>query len=189
MRPIPLNILTLYADLAQRLPRSQSDDGHRVDLDNLDHDPELAQALGNMVVAWARTETALIKMLAYVTELHFNQAAAAYYAIPTFESRTNTLLALASEINSHTPIERFAEIADAVEGLKTLSSTRNEWVHAVWVSERGSKLVKTFNMKEGKSKRRAKQITANAVRQHITAVKHQRSVLEDISPIKIALKP
>ena len=33
------------------------------DLDNLDHDPKLAAALGNMVVAWARADTALVKLM------------------------------------------------------------------------------------------------------------------------------
>jgi hypothetical protein len=32
-----------------------------LDVDNLDHDPDLAIAMGNMVVAWARAETAQFK--------------------------------------------------------------------------------------------------------------------------------
>lgn len=159
-----------------------------VDLDNLDHDPQLAQALGNMVVAWARAETALIKILSLVTNLHYNEAAAAYYAMPTFESRTRALLSISEEIHSNRPINGYDDIVRDTLSLRDLSSTRNEWVHAVWVSEHGSRLVKTFNMKEGKHKRRAKQITANAVNQHIKQVKRARDSLEKWSPIKIALQ-
>jgi hypothetical protein len=65
-----------------------------VDIDNLGHAPDLAAALGNMVVAWARAETAIVKAYAVVTEMHYNVAAAAYYNIPTFESRTKALLAM-----------------------------------------------------------------------------------------------
>jgi hypothetical protein len=34
-------------------------------IDNLKHDPKLATALGNMVVAWAAAETALMSTLVY----------------------------------------------------------------------------------------------------------------------------
>ena len=43
-----------------------------LDIDNLDHDQELAVALGNMVVAWARAETALVKAYTIVTSMHYN---------------------------------------------------------------------------------------------------------------------
>jgi len=159
-----------------------------VDLDNLDHAPDLAASLGNMVVAWARAETAIVKTYALVSKLHYNEAAAAYYAIPTFESRTKTLMALAEEINSQKPITHFDEIVAAIGSLVDLSKTRNAWIHGVWVCRKGSNLVHTFNMKQSPKTRRPKQITANAVREHTKAVRAQSRALEALSPVKIELR-
>ena len=65
-----------------------------VDLDSLNHDPGIAEALGNMVVAWARAETQLANVFACVLEIHFNLAMAAFYRIPTFDARSKVLLAI-----------------------------------------------------------------------------------------------
>lgn len=153
------------------------------DLDSLDHDTKLAQALGNMLVAWARAETVLVHAYAVATGLHLNICAAAYYKIPTFDSRTKALLAIIDERPD--PFPERAALKSPVSSLVTLSKTRNQWVHAVWVSKTGSKLTQIFNMGKDGPSRVATQITANAVRQHVTAVQAQSRKIERLSPIMI----
>lgn len=160
-----------------------------VDLENLDHAPDLAAALGNMVVAWARAETALVKAYALVTKLHYNEAASAYYNIPTFEARTKVLAALIAEIQSHAPFAAAAPLDTAIAALVDLSKTRNEWVHAVWVCYPNASPVFTLNMKQSSKRRRVKQITATAVSNHVQAVTRQRRAIEALCPTKIALRP
>jgi hypothetical protein len=57
------------------------------DIDDLDYDSELAKALGNMVIAWARAETALLFTFASIMDVRVNFAMFGYYKIPTFEAR------------------------------------------------------------------------------------------------------
>jgi len=153
------------------------------DLDSLDHDPELAQALGSMLAAWARAETTLVHAYAVATGLHLNLCSAAYYKIPTFEARAKVLLALIEERPD--PFPERGTLMKAVSGLVALAPTRNRWVHAVWVSKAGSTLTHVFNMgKDGKS-RVAQQITGNAVRQHVLAVQAKAREIEKLSSVVI----
>lgn len=57
------------------------------DIDNLDHDPEIASALGNMVVAWAKAETILCYCFAIVFDIHPNKAFLTFYHIPNSQLR------------------------------------------------------------------------------------------------------
>ena len=57
----------------------------------LSHDPKLAAALGDMIVAWAYAETVLINTLTRVLGSNLNKIQAGYYRIPTFESRVRFL--------------------------------------------------------------------------------------------------
>ena len=139
------------------------------DLDNLDHDPKLAAALGNMVVAWARAETALVKAYALVAKIHYNLAASAYYRIPTFESRVKVLLALIEE--QQETVDRREELAKAVEKLAKLSSARNRWVHGLWIVERGTDHTLVIPMREPVSTRRGRQIKTHDVEDHVSAVR------------------
>jgi len=67
------------------------------DIDNLDHAPELASALGNLVVAWATAETAICFAFARISGMSANQTMMGFYRIPTFESRVKTTMALLNQ--------------------------------------------------------------------------------------------
>ena len=66
-------------------------------LEDLSHDPKLANALGNMVVAWAHAEIIVFSTFARVADIGLNMAMESYYRIPTFESRVKFVLALLSQ--------------------------------------------------------------------------------------------
>jgi hypothetical protein len=57
-----------------------------IDIYDVENYPELAAALGNMVVAWAAAKTALVATLARSTGMTRNRCTIAYYRIPTFEA-------------------------------------------------------------------------------------------------------
>ena len=59
-------------------------------LRDLSHDPKLAEALGNMVVAWAYAEETLIFSLARVADINLNMALAGLHRLPTFESASSS---------------------------------------------------------------------------------------------------
>jgi len=61
---------------------------------NLDHDKDVAIALGNMVVAWSYAETMMVDCIKKITRVSPQMAHTAYYRIPTFESRTKFILAI-----------------------------------------------------------------------------------------------
>lgn len=156
-----------------------------VDLDNLDHDSDLAAALGNMMIAWARAETAMVKAWAMVTDMHYNLAAAVYYNIPTFDSRTKALLAMIDD--KVDPFPKRDALRDAVNAVSHLSRTRNSWVHGLWVLDTNTSVAHFFNMKQKSATRRATPVTANAVRQHASAVRDRARALAALTPVNIAL--
>lgn len=100
------------------------------DIDNLDRDPELAMALGNMVVAWASAETAMAIALSTISGMTPNMALLGYYRIPTFEARNKYILSLMAEWHG----KGFDKegIRCRLEKLRKLASTRNHWVHNIW---------------------------------------------------------
>src|SRR5690242_5604305 len=104
------------------------------DLHNLDNDQALARALGNMVIAWANAETALVFAFSAVADITVNMAIMGYYRVPTFESRVKALRAMIEEWKS----SKYDKVAidHAIEKLSKLSKTRNDWVHGVWAENR-----------------------------------------------------
>jgi len=94
------------------------------DLNNLNHDPALANALGNMVVAWARAETALIIAFGHIAKIRLDMATLGYYRIPTFEARTKFLRAIIIDWKG----EKYDKeaITKAIEKLNGLASARND---------------------------------------------------------------
>jgi hypothetical protein len=99
-------------------------------LQNLDHKPEIARALGDMVVAWSYAEGSLISVMWRITSLDHQAAAVAYYRIPTFEARVKFIYALLSEWK--TKKYKVDTIRVAVEKLAKLSRPRNDWIHGNW---------------------------------------------------------
>lgn len=152
------------------------------DLDNLEHMPELAAALGNMVVAWARAETVLASAYAFVLGVHYNRIVEAYYVIPTFEARTKAFIALLPEW----PVddEKRASIKEAVERLSKLAATRNGWVHGLWVSETKSDAPYVMNVRKPYGERH-KTVKLHDVDNHSSMVRKRTRELALLIDMKI----
>jgi hypothetical protein len=154
-----------------------------VDIDNLSHDPKLAEALGNMVVAWARAETQLANVFACIMVAHFNLATAAFYRIPSFEARAKVLLAILEKWEN--PTHDAAEIAAQITKLVRLAKTRNHWVHGVWCNEQTDSpntVVFDFRAPDD-SERRRKPVKAADVTNHIEAVHGRIEALNRLVPL------
>lgn len=136
---------------------------------NLDHDVDLAAAIGNMVVAWAFAEMALVQSLARISGLRANVALMAYHRIPTINSRMQFILALsedweAGEFNK-------AQIRSDIEGLAGLNETRNKLVHGNWVVDSAFCETAIFNYRASlKSGNRKMVVKINDVKNHNSAV-------------------
>jgi len=139
-------------------------------LQDLSHDPKLAEALGNMVVAWAHAEIMLFATFARVAGIGLNMAMEASARIPTFESRTKFIRALIQEWNT---VEFDKEaIVDAIQGLVTLSKTRNHWVHGDWCAPADKSHAVIFDHRAPvESPKRRKPVKAHDVMNHCDAVK------------------
>jgi hypothetical protein len=140
-------------------------------ISGLAHDPELAAALGDMIVVWAYAETILINTTTRVLGSNLNKIQAGYYRIPTFEARVKYLNAL---IEHWKPEPRFDKnkIAKAVERLSKLAITRNEWVHGDWCAAEDGSHVVVFNHRvPGSSPRRTKPVKAHDVEHHVNTVR------------------
>jgi hypothetical protein len=106
-------------------------------LRDLSHDPELSRALGNMIVTWAHAETILIHALARVSGMTANMAQTGYYRLPTFEARTNFILALINEWDGAGFPKN--DIVTEIQKLGKLAGTRNGWVHGDWCVSKDKK--------------------------------------------------
>jgi hypothetical protein len=150
------------------------------DLANLDHDHELAKALGNMVVAWAHAETALTFTFAAICGIDVNMATIGYHRIPTFEARTKFVRGLITEWTT-TKYKKQA-IDDAIDKLAALSITRNEWVHGLWCINRDANETMVFNFKREAESGRRKPVKATDVNQHVEAVRRRTNALRKLIP-------
>jgi hypothetical protein len=150
------------------------------DIDNLHDDPKLAEALGNMMIAWANAETALVFALSLITGMDSNMALMGYYRIPTFEARTKVLRALIQEWN---PKKHDKDaIFRAITKLNNLARARNDWVHGVWTINRRTKEIAIFDMRAPEDKGRRKPVKAADVQNHVETVRKRtrelRALLE-----------
>ena len=138
-------------------------------LTDLSHDPKLAEALGNMVIAWAYAEESLIGALSRISGMSLNKAQAGFYRIPTFESRIKFIRALITEWN--TKEFNTAAIDTAIDKLSHLSSARNHWEHGCWLATDDYSELYVFDMRaDAESDARRKPVKAADVRNHNQAV-------------------
>ncbi len=138
-------------------------------IENLGHDPKLAEELGNMIVAWAHAELMILSTFARVTGVGLNMAMESYYCIPTFESRTRFTLGLLGEWNT-SKYDRDA-IRIALNKLAKLARTRNQWVHGDWCTNPDETETVIFNHRAAAdSPARRKPVKAADVRNHCEAV-------------------
>jgi hypothetical protein len=149
---------------------------HFYSLEDLSHDTKLAEALGNMVVAWAYAEQRLLGTLARITGTGLNMCLAGCFRIPTFEARTKFVLALITEWRT-TEFDR-ENIAKAVEKLSKLASARNHWIHGDWCANRGKTITVIFNHRVPiESPERRKPVKAADVLNHCAAVRARAETL------------
>jgi hypothetical protein len=121
---------------------------------NLDHDKDVAVALGNMVVAWSYAETMLVDCLVKITKMSPRMAQMGYYRIPTFESRTKFIVSIIHHWKATK--KRKDEVEKAIEKLAKLSATRNKWMHNRWAKEKdgnGCVIFDYRNLPETKGRR------------------------------------
>jgi hypothetical protein len=138
-------------------------------IESLESNPELAKALGNMVIAWSYAEQALMNVMGRITELPMNTVLNAYYRIPTVNSRMQFLLALLQKWEK--PGFDPSAISNEIEGLGKLAATRNHWIHNEWCQGRSSKEIVQFDQRAKiGSLQRTKVIRASDVSNHNSAV-------------------
>jgi hypothetical protein len=146
-------------------------------LDDLRGDRTLAQALGDMIVAWSNAEYALLETLQTISSLSWDSAHTLYFRMPTFESRVKVIQAM---LDQWTPppvpdpddiVQDPKEISRIVGKLSSLSTTRNGWVHASWFfsANEGAIFVVDYRERHNSPTRR-KPIKAADVKNHIEAV-------------------
>jgi hypothetical protein len=155
---------------------------------DLKHDPKLAEALGHMVVVWSNVDQALVNLLHKMTTCSRPMASAAYYRIPTFESRIKVLLAVLREWKTETYDKE--AIGRAVAKLSRLSKTRNGWVHGTWVKRNLTNHTFIFDYRaEAGGPNRRKPIKASDVTNHVEAVQRQVMNLLEYCPSSAAPPP
>lgn len=145
-------------------------------LEDLSHDPKLAEALGNMVIVWAHAEIMLFSTFSRVAGIGLNMAMESWHRIPTFESRVKFIVALIGEWKT----DQFnaAEVAEAVTKLGKLARTRNHWVHGDWCADDDTKETIIFDHRAAlDSPARSKTVKAHDVLDHCEAVKRRAKAL------------
>jgi hypothetical protein len=149
-------------------------------IDNLDHDPRLATALGNMLVAWAYAEYTLVNTLAAIMAIDPNMAWVTYYRVPTFEARVKVIRAAITEWEPPAHLDK-AAIDTAVEKLAKLSMTRNGWVHGDWCADGKFTETVIFDARRGPDDpARRKDMKAADVINHCEAVRRRAHDLREL---------
>lgn len=98
-------------------------------LHDADKAPELAQALGEMLLAWNRAEEIQAQAMAAMLCIDLNDAIVLYQKYPNFRSRTQVIYSLIGLR------PEFEGIRTAVEKLSGLSKTRNRYVHCTFLQD------------------------------------------------------
>ncbi len=145
------------------------------DLPDLSHDPKLATALGNMVVAWANAESVLCGTMSRVSGININMALMSFYRIPTFEARRKFIQAMMLEW--HPKDWNKVGIEKEIDGLSDLSLTRNDWVHGVWCSNKEKTETIIFDYRRAEGKGRKKVVKDADVSNHVEAVRKRTKAL------------
>jgi len=142
---------------------------------NLDHDPDLAIALGNMVVTWANAEGALWDVMHVVTGLEINTCIAIYHRIPTFESRVKVVREMLAKWDS--PKHDIQKIDNTIYKLSQLALKRNRLIHGTWATSPKKDKTVVFNYRRpAGTPERTRAVKASDINQHCEAV--QRRALQ-----------
>lgn len=149
------------------------------DIDRLDGHPEVAAALGNMVIAWANAETAILFAMAEICNLPTNMAHFGYFRIPTFEARVKFMQAMIPEWD--TKLDKEA-ISAAIENISKLAATRNGWIHGIWSEEKGPRHLVVFNFRAAENKGRSKPVKAHDILHHTETLRTRTAELRKLIP-------
>jgi len=146
-------------------------------LPNLQKYPDVANALGEMLIAWARMDGALIGALARTSGANLHQMQRGFHHLPTFETRIRFIRSLISEWPA-SGFDRDA-IDKCIEKIGKLASARNHWVHGDWCDDTTQNLPVMFN-------HRTQQIAtmttvrAHDINSHVQAVRERTEELETL---------
>jgi hypothetical protein len=154
--------------------------GELIEVSRLDHAPDLARELGDMVVAWANAETALSFAFAAVCKTNVNDVAGAYYRIPTFESRTKVIRAFLVHFTD--PRFDASAISLVVTKLNGLAKSRNKWIHGVWATDPRRKETFVLSLRETDPSKRRTPVKASDVHNHVEAVRARTQDLFRLLP-------
>jgi hypothetical protein len=161
--------LRLDSDANREEPTGVFEMGYK-DLTTLNHDPDLAKALGNMMIAWAYAESSLCCAWARISGMNINMAMMGFYRIPTFEARRKVIQALLLEWNDPGRFDK-AAIEREVDAISDLSGTRNDWVHGVWCFNENKPAENViFDFRRADDKGRRKPVKAADVQNHVDTV-------------------
>ncbi len=150
------------------------------DIDTLKDYPEVAAALGDMVVAWANAETSMVFALAAIMGCTANMSMMGYYRIPTLEARVKFLLGLIEEWQT----DKFnkEEIARTIKSISGISGTRNNWVHGIWSENRATKEIVVFNLRAREGNGRMKPVKAHDINDHAKTLRGHAEKLKSLLP-------
>jgi len=144
---------------------------------SLDYAPEIARALGEIIIAWSYSEFVTLALFQSLTDRNYGECATIFGSIPTFDGRVKLIKNVAK---SNETKDKHKEIFDALEGLRGLSGTRNSYVHQSWTASADGTETVTFNYLEPKSSPgRRREIKAHDLLNHAEAVRRKATNLCD----------
>lgn len=150
--------------------------------------PELAAALGNMLVAWSDAERSLQAVIHKATDMDQRLISDIFSQVPTFDGRKKLAKTLLDRW-VHAGPEQEA-VKTAIDQLSRLAKTRNDWVHGAWAEPMiaGTDLPKViFDYREPHgSRKRRKPVKAVDILGHVRAV-NQKAL--DIIELTAQLRP
>jgi hypothetical protein len=128
--------------------------------------PDLASALGDMVLAWAGAEEKQVFLFSQILNITANRAERLYQEYSNFRSRTHALETL---IELH---PNFASTKPLVSKLSALSMTRNLYVHGMFLQSRDSSEIRLCNLGASESShKRIRPTKPHDIIQHANAVR------------------
>lgn len=142
---------------------------------SLDYAPDIAKALGEIIIAWSYSEFVTLALFQSLTDRSYGECAAIFGSIPTFDGRVRLIKNIAKSSGKKDEHER---IFTALEGLRGLGATRNSYVHQSWTANADGTETVTFNYLEPKgSPGRRREIKAHDLLNHAEAVRRKATNL------------
>ena len=127
---------------------------------------DLANAIGDVILAWTAAEFDLVAMMAAMLNVPFAQASQAYHQISNFRGRTHSIYALIACSKGFEGFKPF------VAKYSRLSKTRNGIVHGGFIQSKASPEIRRIRLNEPSDSHHRSIVTKpNDIRQHANAVR------------------